>query len=223
MNVAAASDASFVDLNRSKRKRRLAAVAVCVVCLLCGAWWFWARSAATTAAKHLAAEARSEFKLVVATTVRTIELSKESKNDDWWEKIKSYISSSSVRVRVIGCQVQWTVPLNGLSEDSVSVSLFGDKIMVTLPAPVVDTEFVDIPADVSNWEVYKDGGWLRWDKSRLESELRNEVRKALIDRETQNGLDEAFKITAKVRAEAFLKKIVQAHNSKADVEVQWKR
>ncbi len=123
-----------------------------------------------------------ESKLVVLTTELDATVSRTEDLRLLWGYLNLGTSEATIQVR--GNKVQYYIPLKGFSADNITYDKTRGRVVVRVPAPVLDRDIVEVQSDPEMVFIRKERGWARLPSTqeRLEDEaramLRGEVLKA---------------------------------------------
>ena len=163
-----------------------------------------------------------ERKLVVATVDVTVDIKRESKKSYLSDWVK--LGDSIVRLRVSGNKAQYYVPLDKVGQDDFKFDTSGKQLTITLPSPVLDTEFVDVQSDPTLMEVERTIGWGRLDSRSgdyLEEQARMELRERVIEEANKEIALIAVREKARPVLDEFFGAFVSEFNSDIDFKIQF--
>lgn len=122
-------------------------------------------------------------KLVVLTETLDIEVVRGSEKALLWGYLN--LGTTEVRIKAPGNKVQFYVPLAGLAAEDFCYDAARRKLVVCVPAPVLDADIVEVQSDPGRIDVETKVGWARLSafsgkalERRAREALRQEVLKA---------------------------------------------
>jgi hypothetical protein len=161
------------------------------------------RSPVPTIVHSAIGELRAQRKLVVLQATVTADVMKRNER----RILGVSLGETSVLVRAPG-RVQFVVPLDQLTDDSIAYDAPAKKLILRVPRPMPDRDMVGIdPAQISVWRSI---GWcrLRGSASELESEATTEIIPQAVLAADNDWLqaraeDEARSVMSKLARQAF--------------------
>lgn len=127
----------------------------------------------------------NENKLVVATLIKPVEISKNDKKLVLFDYVS--LGETVTKIRVNECKVQYIILLKGFTENSVLFDKASNTFRVLFSKPMLDKDMVDIPSDPALWETETDQGWARFNGKELEQQAKTELRAYLLS-EAENEI-----------------------------------
>ena len=123
---------------------------------------------------------RAESKLVVLTTDVDATVSRTEEMRVLWGYLNLGTSEATLQVR--GNRVQYYIPLEGFSADNIVYDKARGRVVVKVPAPVLDRDIVEVQSDPEMLYVRKERGWARLPSTqdRLEDQARRMLRGEVI-------------------------------------------
>lgn len=147
------------------------------------------------------ASIRAESKYVIASQSLTATASR-SEN---YRHLAGYVSgTTSVKLRVDGCRVQYFIPTQGLTSHSFQYDSRSHALVASFPRPVLDEEMIDIPSDPAQWSVESSSAWFRFNKGEVEDKVRKSFRGEVLKVARERGFDEATRCLAVERMKKTL-------------------
>jgi hypothetical protein len=158
----------------------------------------------------------SHPKLVVMTAPIDAEVSKASNTT--WAGIN--FGTTTVRIRAHDNKVQYYVPLQNLATSNFVYDDIHKKLVVRVPAPVLDREIVDVQSDPAKIDIETSNGWAKLDTfsgAPLREEAQHDLRNAVLIA----GSNELLEHEAERRGQEVLRNALRpiADALKPDVEL----
>ena len=164
------------------------------------------------------ASVKSEAKYVVATQNLSVQLKRTETYDTLWKWL--YLGTSEAEIRVDECKVQYIIPTDKISRDDFQYDAVRKVLTVTLPRPVLDTAFVDVPSDPSKWWVRSSNAWARFNRADVEVRARQELRREVLTAGRLKGFDEATEAVATQRLKKVIEGVLGVPGMKVEVIFQ---
>lgn len=194
------------------RRRTIALAALLIVVFVLGvlAWHLINRAfgatTITTSTSAFVSSIRSEAKYVVASQTLTVTVERAETYQGWWG---IYLGTTTARVRVDDCRVQYVLPSDQISMDDFVFDRSRNTLTVTLPRPRLDLDIVDIPTDPAKWWKQSSSGWARFNKADVLQEAQKAVRTQTLVAANRQGFDEATEAVAAKRLRESLRKFLK--------------
>ncbi|NUM52811.1 MAG: DUF4230 domain-containing protein [Candidatus Hydrogenedentes bacterium] len=161
---------------------------------------------------------KHESKLVVLTTDVDVEIDKSSEKRVLWESFK--LGDTTVRLRVRDNRVQYVIPLQAFDQDDVTFDPEDKSLCVTLPAPRVDPDVVEVQSNPDSIDTQTEVGWGRlqmFSGDFLLEEAKRELRDAVL----REGANPILQDKARAAAERTVRELLKGWmpNLREDVEL----
>ena len=173
----------------------------------------------TTLVSSAIEHVKRETKLVVMTAEVDVEIGKSSEMRVLWDEFK--LGDTTVRLRVRDNKVQYFIPLEDFNEADVSFDPDTNSLRVTVPAPRLDSELVEVQSNPDAIDAQTDVGWgrlLMYSGDDLMEEAKRELRGAVLREGANPLLQEKAKTDAESAVRGLLKEWVP--NLRDDVELR---
>ncbi len=162
---------------------------------------------------------KHQSKLVVMTADVDVEIGKSSEKRVLWDSLK--LGDTTVRLRVRDNKVQYVVPVQEFDKDDVTYRPEANCLMVTIPAPQLDSELVEVQSNPDAMDAETDVGWGRLDMFSgdfLLDEAKRELREAVL----REGANPLLQEKAKTEAESAVRGLLKdwLPNLREDVELK---
>jgi hypothetical protein len=174
------------------------------------------RNDVATVLSHAVGVLRKQSKLVVLTATVSADVEKTSDKKLWGVDL----GATTVLVRAPG-QVQYYVPLDGITSDNLEYHLAQKTLIVRASEPIVDPGMVCV--DPAKIEVWKQIGWARLERFSgryLESLARRELCDQMIAAGNQEILREKARQQARAALTNLLEPVVASLGADMGLEVQ---
>jgi hypothetical protein len=161
-------------------------------------------------------ELKKESKLVVFSTEIMVYEKRESTKKILWDMLN--LGTTVVELRVPGNKVQYIIPTDLISKDTIWWDEERGEVVIDIPTPVLDEEIVEIQSDPSRIEVRTEIGWGRlksFSGDFLELQIRQNLRSLVI----KEGKRELLLEQAHKNAEEVIRDLFQQFMRKEKVEV----
>lgn len=135
---------------------------------------------------------KSAAKYVVATQTHTVTVERSEAYKAWWV----YWGTTLARIKVDECNVQYVVRTEDIKISDFVYDGQRNLLVVTLPKPVLDEAFVDIPSDPSKWSKGSSNAWSRFNRTEVEQVAAQTIRNELLNAARAKGFDEATEAVA---------------------------
>lgn len=158
-------------------------------------------------------------KLVVLQSELSAEVTKESSKVVEVLGHPLDLGTTTVQLRCSGNKIQYFVPLERITSDTFSYNAASKRLVVTVPAPILDTGIVEIQSDPTKIEIQTRVGWGRLDSKSgqaLRKLAQMELRSAII----AEGRSSVHLDAAKQEAQHQLQKILAPLASQLCDDVQ---
>ncbi|MBF0409189.1 MAG: DUF4230 domain-containing protein [Candidatus Riflebacteria bacterium] len=142
-------------------------------------------------------------KLVVLTAAFGVETKKISTKSVFWGYVS--LGDTIVTLRAIDNKVQYYIPLDKISRESLIYDEINGRLSIKIPQPRLDENLIEVQTDPAKIEIMTSLGWARFDKfsgKKLRDESARELRNAVIEQ----GRDEYFLVKARKEAEKMIKR-----------------
>jgi hypothetical protein len=166
---------------------------------------------------------RDESKLVVYTADIAVMVTKYSEKKIAYGKVD--LGTTTVRVRAAGNKAQIIVPLKALAASDFRYNETDRHLTVTVPAPRVDEELVEVQTDPDYYEVQTEVGWARLNKFSgefLREQARRDLRPAVILEASQPRIINLARKSAEEKIAALLEPSLKSLEPNAIVTVRFK-
>lgn len=157
---------------------------------------------------------KSQAKYVVASQTLTVKLEQAESYTAWW----MYFGTTVAQIRVDDCKVQYVIPTDQIKATDFTYDGKAKTLKVSLPRPVLDQEFLDVPTDPEKWWVYSASAWARFNKDEVEYAARRALRPELLKFAKAKGFDEATEAVAVLRLKRVLAEVMQIPDLHVEVE-----
>lgn len=147
---------------------------------------------------------QGEAHLVVMTAEVDVEIDKSSEKRVLWDALK--LGDTTVRLRVRDNKVQYVVPLHDFDSQHVEYSPEMNALLITVPAPNLDTNIVEVQSDPGAMDAQTDVGWGRL-KMYSGEYLLEEAKRELRDAVLREGANPLLKEKAKTEAERAVREL----------------
>ena len=150
---------------------------------------------------------KRESKLVVLTAEVDVEIDKSSEMRVLWDAFK--LGDTTVRLRVRDNKVQYVVPLKDFGEEDIAFSAETNSLLVTVPAPRLDSELVEVQSNPDAIDAQTDVGWgrlLMYSGDALMDEAKRELRDAVL----REGANPLLQEKARSGAESAVRDLLKA-------------
>jgi hypothetical protein len=120
-------------------------------------------------------------KLVVLTETLSVEVVKRSEKSVLWGLLN--LGDTVVRLKAYGNKVQFYIPISEIRPEDFSYDPAAKKLVVRVPAPVLDRDVVEVQSDPSKIEVETKVGWARLSRysgKSLETRAREALREEVL-------------------------------------------
>jgi hypothetical protein len=166
---------------------------------------------------------RSKAKFVVMTANVEVDLEKSNQKKVLWDYLD--LGTMTTRVRALDNQVQYYIDLSQFDRENITFDPQANRVIVEVPEPKLDEEFVDVQSDPAKIQVETAAGWARFDSQsgkHLEEQARRELRKEVIRAGGHVLLREKARQTAIERLSELLGDLRHALNDGIDLEIRFK-
>ncbi|MBN2790797.1 MAG: DUF4230 domain-containing protein [Candidatus Delongbacteria bacterium] len=158
---------------------------------------------------------KQESKIVVMTAELTVEIERSSSKIlwDWY-----HLGTTTVEMKVPGNKVQYYIPADSLSSNSIRWDIEKQELVLDLPDVILDEDIVEVQSDPNKIMVKKEIGWARFDAysgKAMEDQIRGELRSKVIEA----GKHELLLEKAKANAEKVVKDLFDRLKKEKDAGI----
>lgn len=157
---------------------------------------------------------KSQAKYVVASQNLTVSIERAESYTKWWV----YFGTTVAQIRVDDCRVQYIIPTEQIKASDFTYDAKAKVLRVSLPQPVLDREFMDVPSDPAKWWVYSASAWARFNRGEVEYAARQSLRDELLKFARAKGFDEATEAVAVLRLKRVLAEVMQIPDLRVEVD-----
>jgi len=165
-------------------------------------------------------ELHSHPKLVVLTTQINAEVNKASTTT--WAGLN--FGTTEVSVRAYGNRVQYYVPLDTLGTSNFVFDAPNKKLIVSVPAPRLDEELVDVQSNPALIDVETHNGWAKLDRysgAPLREDARRDLRPAVIAAGRQALLQQKARQSGEKVLRELLQPLADALNPDVTLDIEF--
>lgn len=159
----------------------------------------------------------NQSKLVVLTTQINVDMTKADEKVVWGIPL----GTTKVMLRALDNRVQYYVPLTNITKKDFRYDDVHKRLTVSVPAPVLDRDLIEVQSDPGKIEFRTDVGWARFN-SRSGQFLRDQAQRDLRPALIREGRNPLYIDKAKTNARESLKKLLEpiAAHLKEEVELE---
>jgi hypothetical protein len=162
-------------------------------------------------------------KLVVLTDTIDVEVAKSSEKRVLWGLLN--LGTTAVRLKAPGNKVQFYIPLGEIRADDFVYQPAAKKVVVRLPAPVLDRQVVDVQSDPLKIEVETKVGWARlsaYSGKTLEAKAREALRQEVLSTADTPPMHDLARLHAEKTLRAFFAELEAALEDGVRLEFEFK-
>jgi len=162
-------------------------------------------------------------KLVVLTDTIDVEVAKSSEKRVLWGLLN--LGTTEVRLRAPGNKVQFYIPLGEIRADDFVYQPAARKVVVRLPAPVLDRQVVDVQSDPLKIDVETKVGWARLSAhsgKTLETKAREALRQEVLSTADTPPMHDVAHLHAEKTLRAFFAELQAALEDGVRLEFEFK-
>ena len=162
-------------------------------------------------------------KLVVMTDTINVEVVRSSEKRALWGLLN--LGTTEVRLRAPGNKIQFVVPLGKVTADDFSYDAAARKVTVRVPAPVLDTDLVEVQSDPAKIEVQTSVGWARlsaYSGKSLEEKSRAALRQEVLAAADTPAMHDLARVQAEKALRGFFGDLAAALADGVRMEFEFK-
>jgi hypothetical protein len=162
-------------------------------------------------------------KLVVLTETVDVEVAKSSEKRVLWGLLN--LGTTEVRLKAPGNKVQFFIPLKEIKEEDFVYQPATKKVLVRVPAPVLDRQVVDVQSDPAEIEVETKVGWARlsaFSGRSLERQAKEALRQEVLSAADTPPMHDLARVQAEKTLRAFFGELEAGLRAGVRLEFEFK-
>jgi hypothetical protein len=161
-------------------------------------------------------------KLIVLTDTITVEVTRSNERRILWGKLN--LGTTETRLRAPDNKVQFFVPLVALNADDFTYDAARKRIVIRVPAPMLDREIVEVQSDPSKLEVETKAGWARLKAlsgKAMEAEAKKDLRDVVLESADNLEMHKKARASAEEHLRSFFSDLAGAVQEGVRIEFEF--
>jgi len=162
-------------------------------------------------------------KLVVLTDTLNVEVARSSEKRVLWGLLN--LGTTEVRLTAPGNKVQFYVPLRDLTAQDFTYQRAAKRVIVRVPAPMLDRDIVEVQSDPSKIEVQTKVGWARlsaFSGKALEAKAREALRQEVLMSADIPAMHDMARMQAEKTLAAFFRELAGSLQEGVGLEFEFR-
>jgi len=162
-------------------------------------------------------------KLVVMTDTIAVDITRTSEKRAIWGLLN--LGTTEVRLKAPGNKVQFYIPIGQLEAEDFSFDRARRRIVIRVPAPILDRDIVEVQSDPAKIEVETHVGWARlsaYSGKALEAKAREGLRDEVLRTADSQAMHEIARTKAEKTLRTFFGDLESSFLDGVGIEFQFK-